>query len=177
MDAAHGRGPVEVSAWVRRFAPRIPAGGAVLDLAAGGGRHTRFLAGLGYRVTAVDCDVSGLADFRVNAAVSVLELDLEDGRPWPLGGGYDGIVVTNYLFRPLLPAIVRAVAQRGCLVYETFAAGNERFGKPSSPDFLLQPGELLEAVRGCLLVIAYEHLELSDPKPAVVQRIAALNAQ
>jgi SAM-dependent methyltransferase len=175
MDAAHGRGPAEVSAWVRRFAPRIPAGGEVLDLAAGGGRHARFLVGLGYRVTAVDRDISGLADLRDKAAMSVLEFDLEDGRSWPLAGHcYAGIVVTNYLFRPLLPAIIGAVAPQGCLIYETFAVGNERFGKPSSPDFLLRPGELLEAVRGRLTVLAYENLEVSEPRPAVLQRIAAV---
>ena len=168
-------GPSEPSVWVQRFADRIPAGGPVLDLAAGGGRHTRFLLGRGHAVIAVDRDVTGLADLGANPALTILAGDLEDGRPWPLGDRrFAGVVVTNYLHRPLLPAIVSAVAPGGCLIYETFAAGNERFGKPSNPDFLLHAGELLEAVRGQLTVLAYENLEVAEPRPAVVQRIAAV---
>jgi SAM-dependent methyltransferase len=164
-----------VSPWVRRFAGLIPAGGPVLDLAAGGGRHTRFLLGLGHRVTAVDRDVSALADLLDRPDATILAVDLEDGKPWPLGGQrFAGIVVTNYLHRPLLPDIVAGVAAGGCLIYETFAVGNERFGKPSNPDFLLRPGELLDAVRDQLTVIAYENLEIAEPKAAMVQRIAAV---
>src|SRR5262245_17941204 len=168
-------GPSEPSAWARRFAGRIPAGGAVLDLAAGGGRHTRLFLGLGHRVTAVDRDVAGLADLQTHPAATILAADLENVRPWPLGDSrFAGVVVTNYLHRPLLPVIVAAVAPGGCLIYETFAVGNERLGKPSNPDFLLRPGELLEAVRGRLVVLAYENLEVAEPRPAVVQRIAAV---
>lgn len=146
----------------------------MLDLAAGGGRHTRFLVGRGHPVTAVDRDVTSLADLEANPAVTILAADLEDGRPWPLRDHrFAAVIVTNYLHRPLLPAIVAAVAPGGCLIYETFAAGNERLGKPSNPDFLLQAGELLEAVRGRLTVLAYENLEVSEPRPAMVQRIAA----
>lgn len=147
----------------------------MLDLAAGGGRHTRFLVGQGHPVLAIDRDVTGLADLQANPAVTILAGDLEDGRPWPLGDRrFAGVVVTNYLHRPLLPAIVAAVAPGGCLIYETFAAGNERFGKPSNPDFLLRPAELLEAARGRLTVLAYENLEVVEPRPAVIQRIAAI---
>ena len=168
-------GPSEISAWVRRFADRVPAGGPVLDLAAGGGRHTRFFADRGHPVLAVDRDVAGLADLRANPAVTILACDLEAGQPWPIGARrFAGVVVTNYLHRPLLPAIVAAVAPGGCLIYATFAIGNERFGKPSNPDFLLRPGELLEAVRGRLTVLAYENLEVAEPRPAVIQRIAAV---
>jgi SAM-dependent methyltransferase len=168
-------GPSEASAWVRRFADRIPAGGPVLDLAAGGGRHTRLFLALGHPVTAVDRDVAALADLRDNPAATILASELEDGRPWPLGDRrFAGVVVTNYLHRPLLPAIVAAVAPGGCLIYETFAAGNERFGKPSNPDFLLRPGELHEAVRGRLTVLAYENMEVVEPRPAAIQRIAAI---
>jgi len=168
-------GPNDASAWVRRFADRIPAGGPVLDLAAGGGRHTRFLRDRGHPVTAVDRDVTGLADLRVDPAVTILAGDLENDRPWPLGDRrFAGVIVTNYLHRPLLPPIVAAVAPGGCLIYETFAAGNERFGRPSNPAFLLRPGELLEAVRGRLTVIAYENLEMAEPRPAMIQRIAAI---
>ena len=172
-----GHGPNEPSAWVWRFADRIPASGPVLDLAAGGGRHTRFLLGRGHAVVAVDRDVAGLADVEADPAVTIIADDLEGGRPWPFGDRrFAGVVVTNYLHRPLLPAIVAAVAPGGCLIYETFAIGNERFGKPSNPDFLLRPGELLEAVRGRLTVLAYENLEVTDPRPAVIQRIAAVSA-
>src|SRR5262245_65968519 len=168
-------GSSAVSPWVARFAGRIPAGGAVLDLAAGAGRHTRFLVARGHPVLAADRDVTGLADLGGNPAVTILAGDLEQDRPWPLGDRrFAGVVVTNYLHRPLLPPIVAAVAPGGCLIYETFAVGNERFGKPSNPDFLLRPGELLEAVRGRLTVLAYENLEVAEPRPAIVQRIVAV---
>jgi SAM-dependent methyltransferase len=176
QDHPMDHGPSEPSAWVQRFADRIPARGPVLDLAAGGGRHTRFLLSRGHAVLAIDRDVTGLADLQRDPAVTILASDLEDGRPWPLPDRrFAGVVVTNYLHRPLLPAIVAAVAPGGCLIYETFAVGNERFGKPSNPDFLLRPGELLDAVRGRLTVVAYENLEVSEPRPAVVQRIAAVS--
>ncbi|MBI1774735.1 MAG: class I SAM-dependent methyltransferase [Proteobacteria bacterium] len=165
----------QVSSWVERFARLVPSGGTVLDLAAGSGRHTRFFRRLGYRVLAVDRDIAGLADLAEDAAVEVVAADLESGAPWPLGQGrFAGVVVANYLWRPLLPAILGAVAPGGALLYETFAVGNERFGRPRNPDFLLRPGELLEAVHGALAVIAYEHLEVATPRPALVQRIAAI---
>jgi SAM-dependent methyltransferase len=161
------------SAWICRFAPLVPRGGSVLDLACGGGRHVRlFLAG-GHPVTALDRDLSGLADLGARDGLERIEADLEDGGPFPLAGRrFAAVAVTNYLHRPLLPALVEAVAPGGWLLYETFAAGNERFGKPSNPDFLLKPGELLEAVCGDLRVVAYEDIELAEPKPACVQRIA-----
>ena len=175
MTHCSGHEPTAVSQWVRRFADLVPAGGSVLDLAAGSGRHTRFLLGLGYHVTAVDRDVSALADLQNRTRLTILTADLEDGGPWPLGDRrFAGVVVTNYLHRPLLAQIVRSVGPGGCLIYETFAVGNERFGKPSNPAFLLRPGELLEAVRGTLTVLAYENLEVAEPRPAVVQRIAAV---
>jgi SAM-dependent methyltransferase len=156
---------------VRRFVPLIRRNGHVLDLAAGDGRHTRLLLYMGCRVTAVDRDTKALRPL-VGERCTVRELDLESGQPWPLGGGYDGIVVTNYLHRPLFPALAAALASDGTIIYETFAAGNERFGRPSNPNFLLRPGELLEAFAG-LTVIAFEQGEVSEPRPAVIQRIAA----
>ncbi len=162
------------SPWVARFAALIPPGGTVLDLACGGGRHARFLLDRGHGVVAADRDVTGLADLHGHAGLRIVEIDLEAGRPWAFGeAAFAGIVVANYLHRPLLPAIVAAVGAGGVLIYETFAVGNERFGKPSNPDFLLRPGELLDAVRGRLEVVAYENLTVDQPKPAVVQRIAA----
>jgi SAM-dependent methyltransferase len=163
----------QASAWVRRFAGLLMPNCIVLDLAAGTGRHTKWLLEQGYRVVAIDRDIKGLAD--VSSKAEVIAADLEDGSPWPLGERrFGGIVVTNYLHRPLFPAILAALGQRGVLIYETFAAGNERFGKPSNPAFLLQPGELLEVVRGRLRVVAYEDIEVSEPRPAAVQRIVAL---
>jgi SAM-dependent methyltransferase len=151
----------------------IVPGGEVLDLACGSGRHSRFLASLGFRVRAVDRDPQALAALADIAGVVVQESDLENG-PWPLAGlQYDGVVVTNYLHRPLFPRILDALSPTGLLVYETFAAGNERFGKPTNPDFLLRPGELLDVALGRLHVIAYEDLEVTTPKPARIQRICA----
>ena len=161
----------------RRLLPRrreLPAGGATLDLACGKGRHTRLLLELGHPVLAVDRDLAGLADLKGAPGLELRELDLEDGRPFPFAARrFAGVVVTNYLHRPILPALVQAVAPGGLLIYETFARGNERFGKPANPDHLLEPGELLEAVRGALRVLAYEDLIVERPWPAAVQRIAA----
>ncbi|MEX0657813.1 MAG: methyltransferase domain-containing protein [Egibacteraceae bacterium] len=165
-----GRGGTEPSAWVRRFAERIPAGGTVLDLACGRGRHTRLLLALGHPVVAVDRDVSAVAD--LDGALEVVEIDLEDGRAFPLAERrFDGLVVTAYLHRPLLGALVEAVAPGGTLIYETFSSDHARFGRPTNPDFLLHPGELLEVVRGHLRVVAYEDLVV--PGPAALQRICA----
>jgi SAM-dependent methyltransferase len=149
----------------------IRPGGRVLDVACGAGRHARWLARLGFEVDAVDRDVSGLADRP--PGVELREADIE-GDAWPYPETrFDAIVVTNYLHRPLLPTLVGSLEPGGLLLYETFAAGNERFGKPSNPDFLLQPGELIEAVRGRLRVLAFEDLSVTAPRPACLQRIAA----
>jgi SAM-dependent methyltransferase len=163
------------SPWVTRFAPLIPNGGTVLDVAAGSGRHARWLRGRGHPIVAIDRDIAGLADLMGQDGVEIIAVDLETGAPFPLAGrSFAGVIVTNYLHRPILPALVAAVAPGGALISETFARGNERFGKPSNPDFLLQPGELLDVVRGRLRVIAYEDLEVATPKPAMIQRIAAI---
>lgn len=163
----HGNGPP--SDWLLRWSHLLPPGGTVLDLACGGGRHARWLAARGFRVTAVDRDAEAVAPLRPLAEVIVAEIE---GGPWPLAGrAFDAVVVTNYLWRPLWPAIGSAVAPGGWLIYETFAAGHEKLGRPSRPDFLLQPGELLRAC-GALEVVAYEHGRLENPA-RIVQRIAA----
>lgn len=165
--------PDEPSRWVRRFAPLIPAGGRVLDLACGGGRHARYLAGLGHEVEAVDRDAQALARLAGSERITPRQADLEGG-PWPyFGCVFDGIVVTNYLHRPLLPNLFAALAEGGTLIYETFMAGNERFGRPADPAFLLRPGELLELVRKRFTVVAFEQGEVEAPRPAAVQRICA----
>jgi len=164
----------EASEWVVRFAGLVPPAGRVLDLAAGSGRHTRFFLERGHPVTAVDRDTSGLADLKDDPSFESLECDLESGGAWPLAGRqFEAVVVTNYLHRPLLGDLVAAVAPGGVLLYETFARGQERFGRPQNPDFLLEPGELLDAARPALRVLAYEDLVLGDPSPRAVQRIAA----
>jgi SAM-dependent methyltransferase len=164
---------VSPSAWVVRHAPLVPAGAAVLDVAAGAGRHARLFLERGHPIVALDRDVSRLV---AHPSLRIVEADLEDGSPWPLPGErFGGVVVTNYLHRPLLPALLDAVAPAGVLLYETFAVGNERFGHPRNPDFLLRPGELRDVVGGRLRVVAYEEGEVADPRPAVVQRIAAVN--
>ena len=170
----NSHGDPEPSGWVVRWAPLIRPGGTVLDLACGAGRHARWLARLGFEVSAVDRDTSPFAD--PPQGVALLEADIESG-PWPYPGvAFDGIVVANYLHRPLLPILAASLVPGGVLVYETFARGNERYGRPSNPAFLLAPGELLELVRGKLRVVAYEDLLVTDPKPAMVQRICAISA-
>lgn len=144
----------------------------VLDLAAGSGRHSRLLLESGCTVRAVDRDVSALGRL-AGPRCEVRRIDLESGAGWSLGDGYDGIVVTNYLHRPLLPAIASALAPDGILIYETFARGHERFGRPRNPEFLLRPGELLKAF-AMLTVVAFEQGEVAIPRPAIVQRISAI---
>jgi SAM-dependent methyltransferase len=162
------------SAWVQSHAGLVKPGGKVLDLAAGSGRHTRYFKGLGYQLTALDRDISRLQDLAARG-VELMAADLENGSPWPLGArDFDGIVVTNYLHRPLFPHLASALTPGGVLIYETFGAGNERFGKPSNPNFLLRPGELLEfAAAHGLQVLAYACGEVAEPKRAIVQRIVA----
>ncbi len=162
------------SPWVERFLPLITAGGSVLDLACGRGRHALLLAQRGYRVEAVDRDASALAAISAAApGIVTRTADLEGG-PWPYHGcAFDGIVVTNYLFRPLLPMLLNALEVNGVLIYETFMVGNEGFGKPANPAFLLRPGELLDVARRRLTVVAFEQGQVDAPRPAVVQRLCA----
>jgi SAM-dependent methyltransferase len=156
-----------------RFLPLIRPRGRVLDLAAGGGRHTRLLLDRGYRVHAVDRDTAALAPL-AGPDCTVEAIDLETGAPWPLATNYDGIVVTNYLHRPLLPAIAAALAPGGAVIYETYMLGNERLRRPRSPEFLLRPGELIHAF-AALTLAAFEQGEVTEPYPAVIQRIVAVN--
>lgn len=161
--------------WIERWAGLIPAGGRVLDLACGSGRHAVYLAGQGYRVDAVDIDLGSSEAARGQSDdVTWLQHDLE-GAPWPFAaGGYQGVVVANYLHRPLFPFLMETLAPGGVLIYATFAMGQERYGRPRNPAFLLMPGELLEVVRGQMRVVAYEDVvEAGDP-PARVQRLCAI---
>lgn len=164
------------SPWIERFAPILAGGAQVLDLAAGSGRHARLLAQRGAHVLAVDRDAAALAALAGAAGVHTRVLDLETGA-WPLAGArFDAIVVANYLHRPLLPHLKAALRDGGLLLYETFAQGNEAYGRPSNPDFLLAPGELLRwaAEPPAMTVIAFEQGKVDGTRPAVVQRLAAV---
>jgi SAM-dependent methyltransferase len=163
------------SPWVQRWASRVAAGGAVLDVACGSGRHALFFAARGHPVDAVDRDADAIAALQAVPGITALCVDIEGG-PWPYAGRrFAAVVVTNYLHRPLFPELMAALAPGGVLIYETFALGNEVYGRPANPDFLLQRGELLRVV-GSARVLAYEDLDVESPKPAVVQRICAVAA-
>ncbi|MDR6383525.1 class I SAM-dependent methyltransferase [Paraburkholderia caribensis] len=165
----------EPSRWVQRWAHLVEAGGAVLDVASGTGRHARFFAARGHPVTAIDRDAAALASMHGVDGLTTVAADIENG-PWPLSAQaqFAAVVVTNYLHRPLFPQLLRALAPGGVLIYETFAQGNETVGRPSNPAFLLAPGELLDAVRALLRVVAFQDGFLAEPRPAYVQRICAV---
>ena len=169
----HGSGAP--SPWLQRWAHLLASGGSALDLACGGGRHLRWLAGLGLQATGIDRDQAALsasADLAAAGQATLVAADVENG-PWPLPGRqFDAVVVTNYLWRPLWPQILASLAPGGVLLYETFADGNQTVGKPSRPDFLLQPGELLTRCAG-LHIVAFEEGFLDAP-PRFVQRVAAV---
>ncbi|MEJ8839118.1 class I SAM-dependent methyltransferase [Ramlibacter sp. AN1133] len=159
------------SPWILRWAHLVPTGGAVFDVACGRGRHLRWFASRGHPATGVDRAPEALAILQ--GIAETVEADIENG-PWPFAGRqFDAVIVTNYLWRPLFPRILAAVAPGGVLLHETFAQGNETVGKPSRADFLLAPGELLRAYGGELRVVAFEDGFLEEP-PRFVQRIAAV---
>jgi len=169
-------GPEDASPWVLRYAPLIPADGTILDVACGTGRHTRMFLNAGHRVVGVDKYVAGIANLMGTEGFEFIEADLEDGSPWPLAGRrFDAVIVTNYLYRPLFTALADALNPGGVLIYETFALGNERYGRPSNPDFLLRPGELLAVFSDRLETVAYMHGPIGSPPRAVVQRICGRN--
>ncbi len=158
------------SAWVRRWSPLLAPGATLLDVACGSGRHLRWFAERGLRATGIDRDATALAG--LESVARIVHADLEQG-PWPLPGErFDAVIVTNYLWRPLLPALAASLNDGGVLIYETFALGNAAFGRPRNPEFLLAPGELLRAFAQ-LRVLAFEDGYLDDP-PRCVQRLCAL---
>ena len=155
------------SEWVVRWAPVVRRG-PVLDVASGTGRHARFFAARGLDVVAVDREAHDIP------GVEFVQADLESGNPWPFAGRrFGAIVVTNYLHRPLFKAIADSLSEGGVLIYETFMVGNERFGRPSNPEFLLRSGELVEAFSS-LHVLGFEEGGVQRPKPAMTQCICAV---
>ena len=177
----HGHGAV--SDWVERFLPGVPAGGCVIDVACGAGRHLRLARRLGHPVLGLDRDVSGLADLVGAEGVEIVvhDLEVEGGLVLPFAGRrFGGVVVTNYLFRPLFPVVRDLVTEDGVLIWETFALGQERHGKPSNPAFLLGPNELLSPeLVGGLVVVAFEQGETTTASgsPRITQRVAAVGAR
>lgn len=167
----------KTSTWLKRFAPLIPKAGQVLDLACGAGRHALYLTQLGHSVLAVDQNIGAIEIFN-NPLIQCEQMDLEQD-VWPLEGRtFSAIVVNNYLYRPHLDQLPKMLLEGGVLIYETFAQGNEEFGKPSNPDFLLKEGELLAlAAHHELKVIAYEDIYQDHPKPAMVQSLCAVKGQ
>lgn len=162
------------SPWVVRWAALAPAACAALDVACGSGRHACYFAARGHTVEAVDRDSAVLAGLAGVGNVTARCADLE-AAAWPYAGKtFGAIIVTNYLHRPLFPHLLAALAPGGVLIYETFALGNERFGRPANPAFLLQPGELLDTVRDVCRVVAYEDVYVDQPRPAMLQRVCAV---
>ena len=162
------------SPWIRRFVSLVPPGARVLDVAAGHGRHARLLAAQGARVHAVDNDAAALAALAGADRITTQVADLEAG-PWPYADAtFDAIVVVHYLHRPALGELLRVLKPDALLLYETFATGNEAYGRPSNPAFLLRENELLDVVRERLSVIAFEQGRIDGDRVAVIQRIAAV---
>ncbi|MEE4184187.1 MAG: class I SAM-dependent methyltransferase [Gammaproteobacteria bacterium] len=158
--------------WVARYSGLLPPGGTVLDLACGGGRHTRYLLALGHRVVAVDADLAGVADLRGQPRLQLSRHDLETGR-WPFAAGtFTGIVVCNYLHRPLFPSLADALAPGGVLIYTTFMQGQQHYGRPRNPEFLLRSGELRATCGALLQELAFAEGYAETPRP--VQRQSAV---
>jgi SAM-dependent methyltransferase len=165
---------IDPSPWVVRFSALVQDGGKVLDVACGRGRHSRWFAARGCQVVAVDRDAGALERLAGIAGVTHVNADLEKDR-WPFEGQkFDAIVVTHYLHRALFPPLLASLADDGALLYETFARGNEAYGKPSNPDFLLAEGELLGVFGGSLTVVAFEQGRVDGDATAVMQRLAAV---
>ena len=161
------------SPWIVKFAPLIPNKGLVLDLACGSGRHAKWLAQQGYQVDALDRDPIATTSMQGMDGIRVTITDLETAELPNFEHSYDGIIVSRYLHRPLLTMLATILNPSGILIYETFMRGNERYGKPSNPDFLLIPDELLNTYSPLLNIISFEQGDVKEPKPAVLQRICA----
>lgn len=168
---------LQPSAWVTQWAPLIPTAGKILEVACGRGRHLRYLSDRGQPLVGIDIDLSRVSDLKQQPGLELHEQDLEkDNAVFP-DVAYAGIIVTNYLHRPLLKMLPDYLCQRGVLIYETFAVGNEKYGRPRSSDFLLRTDELLDVYSGCLNVVGFEQGFTDTPYPAVVQRVCAVKSE
>ena len=166
-----------ISPWIEKYSKLIPQNGPVLDVACGSGRHSLHLLGIGYDVVAVDIDIAKISEIQRDPKLSIVEADLEKD-PWPFSkSAFSGVVVVNYLWRPLFADLLDALLPGGILLYDTFAQGNEKYGRPSNPDFLLAPDELRNFFQGKLEILDYFHGYMEAPKPAVHQSIAARKPQ
>jgi SAM-dependent methyltransferase len=177
---SHQELSVPASDWVQTHASKIKVGGRVLDYACGSGRHAVWLAKQSFQVMAIDRDLASLQQIKSSIpdlAIQTEAIDLETDT-WSLShlGQFDAVIVTNYLYRPFLQKLPNLLNSQGVLIYETFALGNEAFGKPSNPDFLLKPNELLGFASN-MRILAYEDLTVTQPKPACVQRVCAVPLQ
>ena len=165
------------SDWVVKYTPLITSGGRVLDLACGYGRHAIWLAAQGFQVDAVDCNTQALAGMHGITNINVIVADIERGE-WPAAEQkYDAIIVSRYLYRPILSMLAEMLNINGVLIYETFMVGNERYGKPSNPDYLLLPDELHILYAPLLKIHAFEQGEVKGTSPAVMQRIFAVKTR
>lgn len=163
----------ESAAWIVRWLRLLPPGSQVLDFAAGSGRHARAAAEAGFNVVAADRDADALA---ANCPrVRTIHADLEDGA-WPFApASFDALIVANYLHRARFDLLCGLLKPTGALIYQTFADGNARYGRPSNPAFLLRAGELARRAERCgLHVLAFEDGYVRTPRPARVQRVLAL---
>ena len=164
----------QISEWVRRFYDQIPKNGLILDLAGGSGRHTRFLTQKGFKLFLLDNDIAKAKHLQDVENIVLMEYDLEDGSTLPFPkSSFQGVVVTNYLYRPIFPQLLNLLDDGGILIYETFAVGNEKYGRPTNPDYLLKSGELISLVSPQMRIIAYEECLVRRPAKAYVQRIIA----
>ena len=160
------------SEWIQRWAHLVPAGQPVLDVACGAGRHLVAFAGRGHPVTGVDRDPQALAQAQTWGETCLADVE---NHAWPFPGRvFDAVVITHYLWRPLLPQILASLAPDGVLIHETFAQGNETVGRPSRPDFLLRHGELLQMCKD-LHIVAYENGFIDTPA-RFVQRVVAVQS-
>lgn len=174
MSILKMKGNQTPSPWIMRFLHLVQKRRPVLDLACGAGRHARIFLVEGYKVIALDRDVTGLEDLAHTPDIEVIEADLE-AEEWPLvNQKFSGIVVTNYLYRPLFPYLINALAPDGVLLYETFSMGNERYGRPTNSEFLLRPNELRKRLEGPLHILSFEQGQTGGDTPRVIQRICAV---
>ena len=169
-----GNKMAQVSAWVRRYYSQIPKNGFILDLAGGAGRHARFLARKGFKLLLVDNQIEKAKDLQNVEGIKLMEYDVENGNPLPFSASsFQGIVVTNYLYRPIFPQLLCLLDDGGVLIYETFAVGHEKYGRPTNPDYLLKSGELIKLVGSKMRIIEYQERLITQPAKAYVQRIVA----